>query len=81
MKNITNKYLNDFLVGELFEIIKYDSNGDAVDNQFFRNKVPFSTIWEIYGDNSTLKKITRKMRFARRLMKKSDKNKKYNSFI
>lgn len=63
MKLMTNKILIEIekkfcpgcLTGEAFSTIKYDSFGSSIDHNYFNNDVPLTAVWEIFGDNSTLR--------------------------
>jgi|688.fasta_scaffold2048946_1 hypothetical protein len=64
LEDIKKKFCHGCLVGESYEVIKYDSFGTSIDHNFFENNVPirffliYSTVWEIFGDNSTLRRLT-----------------------
>lgn len=58
LEDIKKKFCHGCLVGESYEVIKYDSFGTSIDHNFFENNVPISTVWEIFGDNSTLRRLT-----------------------
>ena len=42
-------------MGPAYKTIKYDSNGCAIDHVVLKEGVPLSAVWEIWGDNSTLR--------------------------
>lgn len=52
-------------MGEAYSTIKYDSYGSAMDHNFIENDVPLSSVWEVFGDNSTLRALNANMRLMK----------------
>lgn len=54
MDDIKNEDCPDCLAGEAYDMLHYESYGTSIDHNFVENRIPVSSCWEIWGDNSGL---------------------------